>query len=60
MHYDEDTGGLVRRVTAATLKAVSGRGDVSVSYAAGEADLRGSRVKLPSPPSRVSRADVID
>ena len=47
MQHDEDTGGLVKRVTAATIKAVSGRSDVIVAYAAGDADLRGGRVKLP-------------
>jgi cobaltochelatase CobT len=55
---DEDAGALVRRVTAATLKAVSGRSDVTVTFAAGEADLHGTRVKLPSPPSRTGRAEV--
>ncbi|MBL8659649.1 MAG: cobaltochelatase subunit CobT [Rhodospirillales bacterium] len=58
MQHDEDAGALVRRVTAATLKAVSGRDDVSVVYGAGEADLRGARVKLPTPASRTSRAEV--
>ncbi|MCU0894291.1 MAG: cobaltochelatase subunit CobT [Rhodospirillales bacterium] len=58
MQRDEDTGALVRRVTAATLKAVSGRSDVQVTFAAGEANMRGTRVKLPTPPSRSGRAEV--
>ena len=58
MQRDEDTGALVRRVTAATLKAVSGRSDVTVTFSAGEANMRGARVKLPTPPSRSGRAEV--
>ncbi len=59
MRHDEDSGSLIQRVTAATLKAVAGRGDITVAYASGEADLRGTRVKLPTPSSRPTGAEVV-
>jgi cobaltochelatase CobT len=52
MNRKEDVGSLVKRVTAAAFRAVAGRGDVGITYASGEAELRGARVRLPNPTPR--------
>jgi cobaltochelatase CobT len=54
----EDAAALLKQVTSATLRAVSGRRDIGVTYGPGEADLRGTRAKLPTPPSRLGASDV--
>ncbi len=54
----EETGQLLKRVTAATLRAVAGRADVGVTYGGNDADVRGNKVRLPSPAARVGAQDV--
>jgi cobaltochelatase CobT len=54
----EDTNTLLKRVTTAALRAVAGRGDVGVTYGGNEADVRGNRVRLPSPAAKSGPADV--
>jgi cobaltochelatase CobT len=55
---NEDTNNLLKRVTAAALRAVAGRADVGITYGGTEADVRGNRVRLPSPAARSGPADV--
>jgi cobaltochelatase CobT len=55
---NEDNLALLKRVTAATLRAMAGRGDVGIAFGAGEGDLRGNRVRLPSPAPRPASQDV--
>jgi cobaltochelatase CobT len=54
--HDEAPVELVKRATTAALRALAGRGDLSVSYAAGAPGLRGDQVRLPAPPRKM-RAD---
>jgi cobaltochelatase CobT len=54
----EDTPTLLKRVTAATLRAVAGRDDVDVTFAPGNADVRGNRVRLPSPTSQSNTPEI--
>jgi cobaltochelatase CobT len=54
----ESIGDLVRRTTAATLKAMSGRTDLDVGFAAGQGSLRGAEVRLPAPPRTILPADL--
>ena len=58
MKRNEDTNDLLKRVTAAALRAVAGRADVGITYGGNEADVRGNRVRLPSPAARSGPADV--
>jgi cobaltochelatase CobT len=55
---NEDNLAILKRVTAATLRAMAGRPDVGISYGAGEGDLRGNRVRLPNPAPRPMAQDV--
>ncbi|MFO1128519.1 MAG: cobaltochelatase subunit CobT [Rhodospirillales bacterium] len=55
---NEDSLALLKRVTAATLRAMAGRADVGISYGAGETGLRGNRVRLPNPTPRPAVQDV--
>ncbi|MBI3445983.1 MAG: cobaltochelatase subunit CobT [Magnetospirillum sp.] len=48
----------IRRSTAATLKAMSGRADLDVGYAAGNGSVRGVEVRLPAPPRSVQQTDL--
>lgn len=63
MSWSETPSEQVKRVTAATLKAIAGEGDVDVAYAAGsEAKVAtsGESVRLPYPPeSNIAESDVI-
>jgi cobaltochelatase CobT len=45
----EDAASLIKRVTAAAVRAVGHRADIGVVYAPGAADIRGDRVRLPAP-----------
>ncbi len=54
----EDGSQLLKRVTAAALRAVAGRADVGITYGGNEADVRGNRVRLPSPATRAGAQDV--
>ncbi len=58
MKHPEDTPALLKRVTSATLRAIAGRDDISVAYAPGEADVRGNRVRLPSPASQANSPEI--
>ena len=58
VRHHEDTPSLLKRVTAATLRAVAGRGDVNVAFAPGEADVRGNHVRLPSPTSQSNTPEI--
>ena len=58
MKQQEDTPTLLKRVTAATLRAVAGRDDVDVTFAPGNADVRGNRVRLPSPTSQSNTPEI--
>jgi len=55
---EEPVGELIRRTTAATLRAVAGRADLDVDFAAGPGSLRGEQVRLPAPPRSVVAADL--
>lgn len=54
----EQNQALLKRVTAAALRAMAGRPDVGISFGGGEADLRGNRVRLPSISARPAGPDV--
>ena len=58
MKHHEDTATLLKRLTAAALRAVAGRGDVGVAFAPGESDIRGNRVRLPSPTSQSNKPEI--
>ncbi|TVR81589.1 MAG: cobaltochelatase subunit CobT [Rhodospirillales bacterium] len=55
---DDEAASLVKRVTAAALRAVGGRADVGVTFAPGVADVRGDRVRLPAPPSQIAASEL--
>lgn len=55
---NEDASHLLKRVTAAALRAVAGRSDVSITYGGSEADVRGNKARLPSPAARVGAQEV--
>ncbi len=54
----EQNVALLKRVTAAALRAVAGRSDVGISYGGGDADLHGNRVRLPGVAARPASQDV--
>lgn len=56
--HNESPADLVRRTTAATLKAVSGRIDVEVDYGLGQGSVRGAEVRLPALPRTVLPSDL--
>jgi len=56
---EESPADLLRRTTAATLKAISGRDDLDVGFAAGHGSVRGTEVRLPSPPRTVLKSDLM-
>ncbi len=58
MKRNEDANNLLKRVTSAALRALAGRSDVGISYGGNEADVRGNRVRMPSPAARCGQADV--
>ncbi len=53
----EDPSELIKRVTAATLKAIAGHGDdeVSVNFSPGGANLTGNQAQLPPPTNTIDR-----
>ncbi|OAN55256.1 cobaltochelatase subunit CobT [Paramagnetospirillum marisnigri] len=55
---DETPADTIRRATAATLKAISGRPDLDVAYAAGQGSVRGTEIRLPAPPRTILPADL--
>ncbi len=58
MSQNEDTQTLIKRVTAAAVRAVGHRNDIGVTYAPGVADIRGDRVRLPSPSAHMAPAEL--
>ena len=54
----ETPADLIRRTTAAALKAIAGKPDLDVGYAAGKGSLRGSEIRLPAPPRTMLAADL--
>ncbi|HEC90772.1 MAG TPA: cobaltochelatase subunit CobT [Alphaproteobacteria bacterium] len=52
MKRQEKAPDLIKRVTTAALRAVSGGGDVNVSFAPGEAGKQGRDIRLPEPSRR--------
>lgn len=56
--HEEAPADLVKRTTAAVVRALAGRDDVMVNYAAGAPALRGNQVRLPSPPRKISPEDL--
>ncbi len=49
---------LVKRTTAAVLRTLGGNSEVVVSFAAGNAALRGTQARLPLPPRRMQAEDL--
>ncbi len=56
--HDEAPTELVKRTTAAVLRTLGGKPDVTVSFAAGNAALRGTQARLPLPPRRMGGEDL--
>jgi cobaltochelatase CobT len=56
--HDEAPAELVKRTTTAVLRALAGRADVSVTYAAGAPGVRGTQVRLPVPPRKMLAEDL--
>jgi len=54
----EDASNLLKRVTAAALRAVAGRGDIGITYGGTDSEVRGNRVRLPGPPARSGPAEI--
>ncbi|WP_096703248.1 cobaltochelatase subunit CobT [Magnetospirillum sp. 15-1] len=54
----ESVGDTIRRTTAATLKAMSGHSDLDVGFAAGNGSVRGTEIRLPSPPRTILASDL--
>ena len=58
MNHGEDSHDLVKRVTAAALKAVAERKDVDVAYVHGGATLAGDTARLPMPSRQMSAPEI--
>ena len=56
--HDEAPTELVKRATTAVLRTLGGKPDVTVTYAAGNAALRGTQARLPLPPRRMTAEDL--
>jgi cobaltochelatase CobT len=56
--HDEAPTELVKRATAAVLRTLGGKPDITVSFAAGNAALRGNQARLPLPPRRMTGEDL--
>lgn len=54
----ESHGDLVRRTTAAALKAIAGRDDLDVGFSAGSGTVRGTEIRLPAPPRSIQQSDL--
>jgi cobaltochelatase CobT len=55
---EETPADLVKRTTSSVVRAMAGRADVSVTYASGQAGVRGTTVRLPPPPRQPHQADI--
>ncbi|MCW5700738.1 MAG: cobaltochelatase subunit CobT [Rhodospirillales bacterium] len=58
MIRDEDSPALVKRVTAAALRAIAHDVETEVNFGPGSPEIRGNRVKLPLPTIRMSKEDI--
>ncbi len=56
--HDEAPTELVKRATAAVLRTLGGKPDITVTFAAGNAALRGTQARLPLPPRRMGTEDL--
>ena len=56
---EESPADLLKRATAATLRAIAGRADLDVGYGVGGATVHGAEVRLPSPPRQMAKADLV-
>jgi len=56
---EESPADLLKRVTAATVRAIAGRADLDVGYSVGNASVHGAEVRLPSPPRHMNPADLV-
>jgi cobaltochelatase CobT len=56
--HDETPADLVKRTTSAVVRAMAGRADVTVTYASGQAGVRGTTVRLPPPQRQPHLADL--
>ncbi len=58
--HDESAADLLKRATASALRAIAGRGDLDVGYAAGpHASVHDTEVRLPTPTRQMSAADLV-
>ncbi|MFD2234344.1 cobaltochelatase subunit CobT [Phaeospirillum tilakii] len=55
---EESPAELIRRATAATLRAIAGHAGIEVEYGVGQGRVRGSEVRLPAPPRTVLATDL--
>jgi cobaltochelatase CobT len=55
---DEAPSELAKRATTAVLRALAGRADILVNYAAGAPALNGNQVRLPIPPRKMQAEDL--
>jgi len=56
---EESPADLLKRATTAALRAIAGRGDLDVAYAAGQGSVHGAEVRLPAPPRQMLAQDLI-
>ena len=56
---EESPVDLMKRCTGSVLRAVAGRGDLDVAFAAAGSSVRGTEVRLPAPPRTLGPADLI-
>ena len=56
---EESPAELMKRCTAGVVRAVSGRSDLEVGFAAAGSAVRGTEVRLPAPPRTMTPADLI-
>ncbi len=56
---DESPADLMKRCTTATLRAIAGRADLEIAFAAGGSSVRGTEIKLPAPPRNLTPADLV-
>jgi cobaltochelatase CobT len=55
----EDPRDLVKRVTGATVKAVAGKSELTITYGPGDAEMRGETLRLTMPSRQMNRAEVM-
>ena len=56
--HEELPADLIKRTTAAVLRTLGGNPDVTVSFAAGNAAVKGTAARLPLPPRRIQAEDL--